>query len=264
MVAELMILANWRWAELATRAGIPMVYRRQDAPSEPLPQLADFPDRYSHFFATRRLLPKGRLSSQPGPHAGLGLACYIQATSPLRRYQDLVCQRQLAALIQGETAPHDAEAVLLAAAAAHQAARELNLIERERIRHWVLRELEQRRGETFTARVIGELPAGRVQLMIEEFLLEQAVRLTPPPAIGSRLQVRLGRIDTFRRELQLRVVAGSVELEVETEHTIEIEHESETEHEFELDGGESATAVSGDVVERPPLDVLTARVDIQE
>jgi hypothetical protein len=45
------------------------------------------------------------ISPQVGPvpyaHVGLGLACYVQVTSPIRRYGDLCVHRQLKALLRG-------------------------------------------------------------------------------------------------------------------------------------------------------------------
>ena len=46
------------------------------------------------------------MSTQPDPHQGLGVAQYLWASSPLRRYSDLVNQRQLFAALKGETPPY--------------------------------------------------------------------------------------------------------------------------------------------------------------
>ena len=45
-----------------------------------------------------------KMSTRPGEHQGLGLAHYLWASSPLRRYSDLVNQRQLLAVVAGERA----------------------------------------------------------------------------------------------------------------------------------------------------------------
>ena len=54
-------------------------------------------------FARRRTMTASQPSSQPGRHAGLGLDQYVQATSPLRRYLDLVVHQQLRAFLAGDT-----------------------------------------------------------------------------------------------------------------------------------------------------------------
>ncbi len=45
------------------------------------------------------------MSTRPGEHQGLGLAHYLWSSSPLRRYSDLVNQRQLLAVIAGAKPP---------------------------------------------------------------------------------------------------------------------------------------------------------------
>src|SRR5207237_9808606 len=47
---------------------------------------------------------KVRMSTKPEPHQGLGVAQYLWASSPLRRYSDLVNQRQLLAVLDGGAA----------------------------------------------------------------------------------------------------------------------------------------------------------------
>ena len=76
IVAEAMILANSTWGGWLAACGVPGIYRSQAS-----------------------LAPgvKVRMSTQPGPHAGIGVAQYAWATSPLRRYVDLVNQWQIVA-----------------------------------------------------------------------------------------------------------------------------------------------------------------------
>jgi exoribonuclease-2 len=52
-------------------------------------------------YARRRTFRPTRLVASPGPHAGLGLSLYTRATSPLRRYSDLLVHQQLRAWIMG-------------------------------------------------------------------------------------------------------------------------------------------------------------------
>src|SRR6185295_4010685 len=84
IVAEAMILANSTWGGWLAACGVPAIYRSQQS-----------------------LAPgvKVRMGLRPGPHAGMGVAQYSWATSPLRRYVDLVNQWQLIACARhGKTA----------------------------------------------------------------------------------------------------------------------------------------------------------------
>jgi exoribonuclease-2 len=81
IVAELMIFANSTWgAWLAARrtAGI---YRSQS-------------------------LGRVKMGTVPAPHDGIGVEHYAWCTSPLRRYVDLVNQRQLLACVLGRAPPY--------------------------------------------------------------------------------------------------------------------------------------------------------------
>jgi exoribonuclease-2 len=78
LVAELMILANRTWGRLLDERGVPSIYRAQG--------------------------PAGRvrMTTAAAEHQGLGVSHYAWATSPLRRYVDLVNQWQLVAALRGE------------------------------------------------------------------------------------------------------------------------------------------------------------------
>lgn len=77
LVAELMIVANSTWGGWLAEKGVPAIYRAQNA-------------------------GKVRMTTSPLPHEGLGVAQYAWASSPLRRYVDLVNQWQLIACINAE------------------------------------------------------------------------------------------------------------------------------------------------------------------
>ena len=76
IVAEAMILANSTWGEWLAEHGVPGIYRSQAS-----------------------LAPgvKVRMGTKALPHAGIGVKSYAWATSPLRRYTDLVNQWQIIA-----------------------------------------------------------------------------------------------------------------------------------------------------------------------
>jgi exoribonuclease-2 len=84
LVAEYMILANSLWGGQLNTHNLPGIYRSQQA-------------------------GRVRMSTQALPHEAIGVAQYTWCTSPLRRYVDLVNQRQLLAM-----AEHGISAALVA------------------------------------------------------------------------------------------------------------------------------------------------------
>jgi exoribonuclease-2 len=84
IVAEAMILANSTWGGWLHELGVPGIYRSQ---------------------ASLQPGIKVRMGTKALPHAGMGVAQYTWATSPLRRYVDLVNQWQIVACARhGRTA----------------------------------------------------------------------------------------------------------------------------------------------------------------
>ena len=131
LVSELMIHVNSTWGRELADKGVAAIYRVQSA-------------------------GKVRMSTAPAAHEGLRVAQYMWASSPLRRYVDLINQRQLIAAVRGETAPYPArDAVLLAAMRdfelAHDAYAEF---QRQMERYWCLRWLTQEARTIVTATVI--------------------------------------------------------------------------------------------------------------
>ncbi|MDU5499847.1 MAG: exoribonuclease II [Enterobacter sp.] len=61
----------------------------------------------------RRFQSFAEISTEPGPHFGLGLEAYATWTSPIRKYGDMVNHRLLKAIIKGETVARPQEETTL-------------------------------------------------------------------------------------------------------------------------------------------------------
>ncbi|MGD8468383.1 MAG: ribonuclease catalytic domain-containing protein, partial [Desulfobacterales bacterium] len=102
LVSELMIMANWLMAKYLQARQLPAIFRSQREPRERL-----YKNGVGTLFQNwmqRRLLSRFLLNAKPDSHSGLGLDAYITATSPIRKYSDLVNQRQIRAALGLETA----------------------------------------------------------------------------------------------------------------------------------------------------------------
>lgn len=159
LVAEMMILANHIAARYAQHHQVPIIYRTQEEPLEPITaeMLAD----PLSFYKVRKLLRGSALSLQPSGHSGLGLSMYTQLTSPLRRFADLVIQRQLVAHLVGEVLPYDQEELFKVLATAEKTARESRQIENEAKKRWFMIYLQQTwRNQPLSALVIDAVKGG--------------------------------------------------------------------------------------------------------
>ncbi len=95
LIAELMVLYNSKMANYAKLNKLPFFYRYLE---EQLPAMDETE------FADKQAFPSSILSVRPLPHQAMGLDVYAQMTSPLRRYADLVNQRQLISSLKKEHA----------------------------------------------------------------------------------------------------------------------------------------------------------------
>ena len=181
IVAEAAIVANSTWGNLLAEHGVPGIYRSQAS-----------------------LAPgvKVRMGTKALPHAGIGVKSYAWATSPLRRYVDLVNQWQLIACVRhGKTAalaapfkPKDADLFSIissfdgtySAYNGYQAGME---------RFWTLKYLEQNGITTLEATVFKEGPSGSFLVRADTLPLVLPVLGAQSLARGARVRVKLGEID---------------------------------------------------------------------
>ena len=188
IVAEAMILANSTWGGWLAACGVPGIYRSQAS-----------------------LAPgvKVRMSTQPGPHAGIGVAQYAWSTSPLRRYVDLVNQWQIVACARaGRSAaliapfkPKDVQ--LLATIADFDASyAAYNAFQSQVERYWSLRYLMQNDLHELDAAVMkdGLVRADTLPLVFRAVGAEQLGR-------GTGVRVRIGAIDLLTLDVAASVVA---------------------------------------------------------
>ena len=174
-VAELMILANSTWAGELHTAGLSALYRVQSG-------------------------GKVRTSTAAGRHDGLGVDGYMWASSPLRRYADLVNQRQLIAWIRGEPPVHAAkDTALLAILRDFEAAYEIyGEYQRTMERYWSLRWLLQEKAATITGTVIREN-----LVRLDDLPLVQRVPALTGAAAGAAVQLAVGAVDLLELTVQL-------------------------------------------------------------
>ncbi|HSI60673.1 MAG TPA: RNB domain-containing ribonuclease [Ideonella sp.] len=188
IVSEAMILANSTWGGWIAEMGVPGIYRSQASMAPGV---------------------KVRMGTKPAPHAGMGVAQYTWATSPLRRYVDLVNQWQIIACARhGRTAALAApfkpkDAMLFSVISSFDAAYSAyNGFQSAIERFWTLRWLEQNG--------VGELDAAVMK--------DGLVRADTPPLVfralgteslprGAHVKVRITGLDLLTLDLHANLLA---------------------------------------------------------
>jgi len=175
IIAEFMILYNWLAAKFCMESQIPILFRSQSGPSEKLP--LDEKGYLYYVFQQRRKLSPLSIQTEPGPHSGLGVDVYIHATSPIRRYLDLVNQRQLHHYLLKKGAVYNEKDLAEIQMAVEPTLKKLGLIKRNRLRYWILKYLSLNRGKKLRALVLDELK-NKYRVVLTDFLMVTALKRT--------------------------------------------------------------------------------------
>ncbi|AKH37485.1 MULTISPECIES: ribonuclease catalytic domain-containing protein [Nitrosomonas] len=179
VVSELMIYANTEWGKQLADAGIAGIYRSQNG-------------------------GKVKMSLSPAPHQGLGVAQYAWSSSPMRRYIDLINQRQLIALLKDAIPPYSKESdeLLISMRDFEQAYSIYSDFQRAMERYWCLRWLLQENIQVTGAQVIKE---NLVKLDRIPFIVR--VSSLPDLLPGTIVKLELSQIDLIECTLNTRFLS---------------------------------------------------------
>lgn len=168
LVSELMILANELAARFLSEKHLPAIFRSQAEPRERL-----FENGQGTLFQNwmqRKLINRFVLGSSPERHAGLGLPNYVTATSPIRRFFDLVTQRQLRAAA-GLEKPYTQKQIDHIIATCADPMAQVGRVQYRRQRYWLLKHLQGLTGQKEEALVLFKRRDGYV-ILLEKYMLE--------------------------------------------------------------------------------------------
>ena len=188
IVAEAMILANSTWGGWLNELGVPGIYRSQASMAPGV---------------------KVRMGTRAAPHAGMGVAQYTWATSPLRRYVDLLNQWQIIACARhGRTAalaapfkPKDA-ALFSVISSFDTAYGAYNGFQSGIERYWTLKYLAQNDVQELDAAVMKEglVRADTLPLVCRAVGAERLPR-------GARVRIRITGTDLLTLDVHASVLA---------------------------------------------------------
>ncbi|MYA76738.1 MAG: RNB domain-containing ribonuclease [Gemmatimonadetes bacterium] len=202
IVSELMILANRTAAAYLAGRDIPAIYRTQAETDLGDLEQAEH-DAVWRFLVLRRMKPL-ELSLKSRPHATLGVDTYCQITSPIRRYADLVLQRQLrTALTEGPPA-YDADEMMDELSALERS-RILNKIQARREWYWLLKHLAQQKDVHIRAIVL-ETRERNILVEFPDFGTRMAVKVEGRPSPGEEIVLSPVAIDPWSGTLRLRQI----------------------------------------------------------
>ncbi len=188
---------------------IPLPFRGQPQPELPPEQeLIQLPAGFVRACAMRRCMPKSEMSITPVRHAGLGLSSYTQATSPIRRYSDLLTHFQLKAHLRGEELPYTAIQLQEVMMTVSSITQEVTMVERQTNRYWALEYLRRHPEETWESTVLMWLreDSGLALILLGELGLQLPMLFKRPVNLGDEILVKVSIADPHRDVIQFQEI----------------------------------------------------------
>jgi len=202
LVSEMMIFANSLMAEFLSNNNMPAVFRSQAQPKQRL--FKGIETSLSLNFMQRKQLSRAMIGTNPESHSGLGVKAYVTATSPIRRYHDLLTQRQIKAIFGYGKAYSKPELETILQTISPSIAN-AGRVQASRKRYWITKYLESKKGTAYEALVL-DCHRDHYNVLVKEFMIEAKL---PPSGIrlknGDIVQVIVQHADARRDQLSLFV-----------------------------------------------------------
>eukprot|EP00898_Chlorokybus_atmophyticus_P000107 jgi/Chlat1/1097/Chrsp110S01582 len=212
LVAEMMILAGEAVAAFGAEHNLALPYRIQAQPTLPsAEQLELLPSGYARAFAVRSCMTKSDIVyAEPERHASLGLEGYVQFTSPIRRYGDLVAHYQVKAALRGENPPYGPRKLSTLMANQRAGAREAGRVQSETARYWLLEYMRQQSARVYDAIMLKWLrePENLALVVLPQLGLETSMKVTSNLRLGEQFYARLVDANPRKDFLRLQEVSA--------------------------------------------------------
>ncbi|OWM82301.1 hypothetical protein CDL15_Pgr001875 [Punica granatum] len=139
LVSEMMILCGEVIAAFGSQNNIPLPYRGQPQSNIDVSAFSHLPEGPVRSSAIVRIMRGAEIDfRKPIRHGVLGLPGYVQFTSPIRRYMDLLAHYQVKAFLRGETLPFSAGQIEGIASIVNMNARIAKRLSNTSLRYWIL------------------------------------------------------------------------------------------------------------------------------
>lgn len=187
LVTEAMVMTGEAAARFADENIIQIPFISQPAPDAPVTG-----ETWAEKFACLRKMKRSEVRTSPAPHAGLGLQAYTRATSPLRRYTDLVVHQQIRAFILGKE-QQNYEQILEKLAMADTVSGNVRQCERQSNRHWTLVYLHNNPDWRERAIVV-EQRGHRGKILIPALGCDAEVHLDKSLPLNSKIEIEVSSL----------------------------------------------------------------------
>ncbi|MDA8942282.1 ribonuclease catalytic domain-containing protein [bacterium] len=203
LVAEMMVIAGRTIAQFAIENNISMPYLTQENGNFSKEVIGNIQKlTIAKAFEASRGFKRSKITVKPSVHSGLGLSAYTRATSPMRRYLDLLVQQQLVRFVS-KLPTLDDNAVKERIKAINASMPKVNKAIRQSIDHFKCLYLMQNNtweGEGVIVEVNGE----KALINIPSLAMMTQIKFKSNVTIEDRVKLKVGSINLFERSVNFK------------------------------------------------------------
>lgn len=156
MIQELAVTANHIAAKFCRENGTLALFRNQ-----PPYKIVEHVENNVKPMLRDVIFKPATIDLESEGHAALGLDCYLQVTSPIRRFSDLICQKIIFQQIDKGECGFERDQILEWAKRCETISKKLTQLERTLSNHWKIKYLAQNREKLFQTRFLRTLRKGK-------------------------------------------------------------------------------------------------------
>ncbi|XP_039068065.1 ribonuclease II, chloroplastic/mitochondrial [Hibiscus syriacus] len=193
LVSEMMILCGEAVATFGSCNNIPLPYRGQPQSNIDVSEYSHLPEGPVRSSAVIRIMRAAETDfRKPIRHGVLGLPGYVQFTSPIRRYLDLLAHYQVKAFLRGESPPFSAGQLEGMASMVNMQVRSIRKISASSLRYWIIEYLSRQPKERKYQALILRFMKDRIaSLFLVEVGFQGSAWVSIGCEVGDEVEVRV-------------------------------------------------------------------------
>lgn len=193
LVSEMMLLCGEVIATYGSCNNIPLPYRGQPQSNIDVSAFAHLPEGPVRSAAIVRIMRSAEIDfRKPVRHGVLGLPGYVQFTSPIRRYLDLLAHYQVKAVLRGDSPPLSAGQLEGMASLINMQTRVIRRLCSSSLQYWMIEFLKrQPKEKKYRALILRFIKDRVAALLLVEVGLQATAWVSLGTQIGDEVQVRV-------------------------------------------------------------------------
>ncbi|XP_031251393.1 ribonuclease II, chloroplastic/mitochondrial isoform X2 [Pistacia vera] len=193
LVSEMMILCGETIATYGSCNNIPLPYRGQPQSNIDVSAFAHLPEGPVRSSAIVKIMRAAEIDfRKPIRHGVLGLPGYVQFTSPIRRYLDLLAHYQVKAFLRGESPPLSCGQLEGMASIVNMHTRVARRLSSSSLRYWIIEFLRrQPKDKRYSALVLRFIKDRTAALLLVEVGFQASASVSVGTQIGDEIEVQV-------------------------------------------------------------------------